>query len=101
MSMWKAIRGRLIGQPPMKGQETERPTDPREVEAERCIHEGLELLEEGRVEEALAVFHRAVQAGPQSARAHYARGLAYYTRGDYHWAIADLTQALRFKSSNG
>lgn len=58
--------------------------------------QGIEYLEIGKYELAIAQFDKAIARTP-TAESYYHRGLAYYERRKYDDAVADWTQAINLK----
>jgi Flp pilus assembly protein TadD len=58
------------------------------------------LYRQGRVEEALAMYRKAVEARPDSPRAHAEVGRVFLQIGRTEEAIRQLEQALALDSSN-
>jgi len=58
---------------------------------------GLDLMNAGRLEEALASFTRSIELYPSEAQAHNNRGLAKVKLGDREGARADFTRALEIE----
>ena len=48
------------------------------------VHLGGELLEQGRLDEAIREFNSAIASAPDRAEAHYSLGLAYLRKGGRH-----------------
>src|SRR5262245_57318870 len=62
------------------------------------LHErGLQLINEGKAEEALALLQRAVELKPTSADFHHNLGVALAHRGRLDEAIACFREALKIK----
>ena len=64
-------------------------------DAEKHYNDGLELYEEGRLEEAIAKYDEAIRLDPQYAKAYFNRGLAYGNLGQFQRAIEDSGEAIR------
>jgi len=61
---------------------------------------GLEYLNNGDYDNAIADFTQAINLNPYSAEAYFNRGEAYTNEGDYDRAIADYNQAIRLTAPN-
>jgi tetratricopeptide (TPR) repeat protein len=59
------------------------------------LNRGRDHLAEGRLDEAIGEFDKAVAIDSGLSEAFYYRGLAYSGKGDYDRAIADYDQAVR------
>lgn len=55
---------------------------------------GVQLLEEGRYDEAIVEFNRAIELAPKLAMAYTNRGSAYINKGELDKAIADCDKAI-------
>src|SRR4030042_6325994 len=55
---------------------------------------GAQLLEEGRDDEAIAEFNKAIELDPELAIAYSNRGAAYIGKGDFDKALADCDMAI-------
>ena len=64
-------------------------------EADKHYNVGVELWEEGRLEEAIAEYDEAIRLDPQDAVAQYSRGNFYLNLGQYEKAIHDFDEAIR------
>jgi len=58
---------------------------------------GVALLKQGRVDEAMSEFHRALRLRPTDARAHYNLGIALFRKGQIVEATHQYREALRLK----
>jgi tetratricopeptide (TPR) repeat protein len=58
------------------------------------FQEGLDYLEAGQAERALAFFDRVIEREPEVADAHFCRGLVHQQTERYRKAIADLERAI-------
>ncbi|OGS17108.1 MAG: hypothetical protein A2219_04620 [Elusimicrobia bacterium RIFOXYA2_FULL_50_26] len=58
------------------------------------LKKGLLLLNEGKIDEALAVLREEVTKNPGNAEAHLALGVSYIEKGDYVSARGRLKEAL-------
>jgi len=67
--------------------------------AEEWINEGVKLAEQGKFEEALKCFERALEIDPKDAAAWYNKGNALYDLGRYEEAIECYDRALEIKSN--
>jgi len=63
-------------------------------ESEKHYNAGVELQEQGRLEEAIGEYDEAIRLDPQYALAYTNRGAAYAYLGEYQEAIADFTRAI-------
>jgi len=68
-------------------------TDSHEVHWS-AVEEGVELLAEGRPEEAVVELTRVATETPENEYAHFYLGTAYFEREDYERALACYVQAL-------
>ena len=66
----------------------------RITQAKERIEMGVELLQEGLQEEAIAEFDEAIRLDPQNSRAYYNRGNTYIDLGQYERAIQDYNEAI-------
>ena len=64
-------------------------------EAEKRVNAGVELGQEGRLEEAITEFDEAIRLNPQDADAYYNRGNTYDDLGQHQRAIQEFDEALR------
>ncbi|WP_141699691.1 tetratricopeptide repeat protein, partial [Nostoc sp. KVJ20] len=55
---------------------------------------------QGKLEEAISAYQRALQIDPNNATAHYNLGNALYDQGKVKEAIAELEIAVRLEPSN-
>lgn len=67
---------------------------PEEGTAEWYLDRGNELAEEGRYEEAIEEYTKAIEIDPDYAAAYNNRGYAYDELGEYQQAIDDYTKAI-------
>lgn len=63
-------------------------------EAEEHYNAGVELQEQGRLEEAIAEYDEAIRLDPQDAVVYYNRGFAYDDLGQHQRAIQDYDEAI-------
>ena len=64
-------------------------------EAEQRHNAGLELFEQGHLEEAIAEYDEAIRLEPRTFIVYYYRGIAYHALGQLERAIEDLNEAIR------
>ena len=64
------------------------------VDSETYFKRGVNYLEQGKYEQAIGNFNKAIELNPKYANAYYNRGVAYYSKGEYDKAIADYTKAI-------
>ena len=64
------------------------------------VSEGVRLAREGKVEEAIANFNKAIQLNPKNSSAYYHRGNAYVSLENYQDALADYTQAIKINPTD-
>lgn len=57
-------------------------------------HTGVQHFQEGRIQEAITSYSRAIQADSEYAAAYYNRGQAYFTLGRPKLAVKDHTRAI-------
>lgn len=82
----------------------ERVENPKLADPERfvAIHDrAARALAEGRLDDALVGFDRAIALNPHSAQALYNRGSAHYAKSQYERALVDFTQAINLDPSFG
>ncbi|MDR1837382.1 MAG: tetratricopeptide repeat protein [Treponema sp.] len=60
-----------------------------------CLNSGKDFYAEGRLDEAIREFDRAIAINANLTDAYFIRGLAYYGKQDYDRVIADFTQVIR------
>ena len=70
----------------MEGQQT--------VKAQEHLEKGVTLAEQGKLEEAIVEFRKAIRIAPADERAHYNLGLALGTKGDLNSAAAEFRESL-------
>ncbi len=63
--------------------------------ADEHIKRGIEYVEQGRLDEAIAEFEEAIKINPDDAKAHYNLGLTYDNQGRLDEAIAEYKEAIR------
>lgn len=63
--------------------------------AEELSNEGMALLNQGKVKEAIASFDQAIRLDPNLAIAYNDRGTAYFSLGQFLRATQDFDQAIR------
>ena len=51
------------------------------------VKEGIALHDEGKYDEAIAIYEKALALDPKSALVHYELGYSYYAKGDYQKAL--------------
>ena len=91
---------RRLGQDPERTETGEEPAaEPAKVAAKpspanQAIGQGALLLSEGKLDEAIAAFSRAVQIDPKSSQAYNSRGLAKVMKGQIDEAMPDLDKAV-------
>jgi protein O-GlcNAc transferase len=65
--------------------------------AEQLLEQGMELEQQGQMEEALQCYESAITLMPALARAHFNRGSILLDRGDAQDALEAFTKAVRYK----
>jgi tetratricopeptide (TPR) repeat protein len=63
-------------------------------QAERHVNQGIEFHKQGRLDDALSEFDRAIELDPKLAKAYGNRGWVYWQRGELDKALADLDRAI-------
>ena len=63
-------------------------------EAERHYNTGVELQEQGRLEEAIVEYNEAISLDPELAEAYSNRGIVYVNKGEYDKATAAFDRAI-------
>lgn len=67
---------------------------PTEAEKQH-FDNGVTFAEQGRFDEAISEFTKALETDPRWAMAYYNRGLCYFNTGQYDLAIADYSKAIK------
>jgi probable HAF family extracellular repeat protein len=67
------------------------------VPAETSISRGVDYLNKGQLDEAIAEFSKAIELNPRAAAAYNNRGLAYANKKQYDQALADYAKAIELK----
>jgi tetratricopeptide (TPR) repeat protein len=65
------------------------------TEAEEHFNKALDYVGEGRFDDAIAQFSKAIELNPNLVEAHYNRGIAYGHPGNFEQAIGAFDQAIR------
>jgi Flp pilus assembly protein TadD len=73
---------------------------PGRSEFDRCLNEGLQLMNRGDVEGAVRQFMAAQSLNPKSARAHNLCGIAYFRQQNYALAEAQFLRAAGLDPAN-
>ena len=68
--------------------------------AEAYYKQGFACQKEGKSEQAIAYFDKAIRIDPQFAKAYSNRGYAYLNKEQYKLAIADCTKAIELDASD-
>ncbi|MFH1644490.1 MAG: hypothetical protein ABIA74_04935 [bacterium] len=71
------------------------------IQVEKYIKEGLQLLKNGKNEEAIAIFTFAIEIAPSNCFLWDRRGTANFSLKRYDQALADYTMAINLCPSNG
>jgi Flp pilus assembly protein TadD len=58
---------------------------------------GIDLAKQGRYDEAIVEFHRAIAINPDYVEAHYNLGLVLFNEGDLDGAVGEYRKALSLK----
>ncbi len=66
-------------------------------EADIHYNAGVELQEQGRLQEAIAEYDEAIRLDPEYADAYINRGVAYFNLGQLERAIRDFDEAILLK----
>jgi Flp pilus assembly protein TadD len=74
---------------------------PTAVPVSDLIAEGDALVEQGKLEEAIRVYQKAVSLEHENAAAHNALGVAYGLAGQFEQAEFELLEAIRIAPENG
>ena len=64
------------------------------TEAEKHYNKGVEYAEEGRLDDAIAEYTKAIELDPDLAEAHFSRGYAYYKLGESQRAVEGYNEAI-------
>ena len=70
--------------------------DAEEIAKEYC-DKGVEYLDAGEYDKAIAAFNRALAVMPKYEEAYSQRGFAYLQAGEYDKAISDYSRAIAIK----
>jgi tetratricopeptide (TPR) repeat protein len=68
--------------------------------AEGHNHAGVQHFQEGRLEEAITSYSRAIKADSEYAAAYYNRGQAYFALGRSKLAVKDHTRAIELSPND-
>jgi len=60
---------------------------------------GIDLVDEGRIDEGIAHFHEALRINPQYLNARCSLGRAFFKQGKFHKAIAYFDEVLRVRDN--
>lgn len=63
-------------------------------------HAGVKHFQEGRIQEAIQSYSRAILADPEYAAAYYNRGQAYFAHGRPRLAVKDHTRAIELSPNH-
>ncbi len=83
-----------------RGPTPDRRAEPPNPQAQQYVEQALELKDEGRADEALALLTRAIEANPTLTTAHLEAAQIYEDRGDYEAAERSFGTASRQQPSN-
>ena len=78
----------------MQGQSGQNENDTTPTEARFPFEAGNVHLRNGKYEDAISAFSKAISISPNFAEAYNARGMAYRKLSDHHKALGDYTDAL-------
>ena len=67
---------------------------PREQRAQELLNEGTELVRQGKHQDAIKRFSRAIEVLPDFAQGYTFRGSARFDTGDWEGAFEDYTRAI-------
>ncbi|MGB3650923.1 MAG: tetratricopeptide repeat protein [Rivularia sp. (in: cyanobacteria)] len=84
----------------MQRQQKEAEVRRQQEFIEVIYRRGLDKIQKGDYEAAIADFSQYLQLKSNGIKAYYQRGLAFHKLGDYQGAIADLNQYLHFNPSD-
>jgi len=82
------------------GNQQESASADNKSPALQAFNLGLECKDEGRYDEAVTYFTKAIRLSPDTQEAYYERGYVYGVKGENDRAIADFTTVLRFEPQN-
>ena len=71
------------------------------TEAEKHVYKGNDYFEEGRFDDAIAEYSKAIELDPTNAYFYSMRSWGHSENGDYELAIADLDKAIELEPNNG
>lgn len=98
MRRWQAQFAGSLGGPPRPWQDRlrgESVVPPGAAgDAGACNHKGIALVQEGRYEEAIAQFSRAIQRNPEFVDACHNRALVYLAIGNLGPAVSDFGRVI-------
>jgi arylsulfatase A-like enzyme/Flp pilus assembly protein TadD len=87
--------GYVSGSAPERKNYTEADDPKRLVDVDRDLHTATDLSQNGRIEEAIAVFNRVIARRPDTADAYISLAHAYWESGRLAEATATLERALK------
>ncbi len=64
------------------------------------LADGVELMEAGELDAAVAVWQPVADGGSASGRLYYDLGSAWYRKGEYERAISDFNRAIELEPQN-
>jgi tetratricopeptide (TPR) repeat protein len=73
---------------------------PTSTEAFECLKRGVQLLENGAIDEAMVQFNESIRLEPDNPLLYLQRGVALDSKGKPAKAIADFTEAIRLDPKN-
>lgn len=71
-----------------------------QIRRNSSYEQGVELLQDGKHQEAIAVFTKIINSEPRNADALHERAIAWHELGEFDKAIADETQAIKINPTD-